>query len=388
MIRVISILGSTGSIGVNVLDVVDRMPGAFEVKALAAGKNGSRLSEQIEKYHPSFVSVSDREQAAEIRTAARRSGTKVLCGPEAAEEIAALDGVDLVVSAITGMAGFRPTLAAIEKGKVLALANKESMVVGGALIRAAARRSGARIIPVDSEHSGVFQCLRRENRKRVRLVILTASGGPFFRTPLAELGRKTVDEALRHPRWRMGRKVTVDSATMINKGLELIEARWLFDIPPARLDVLIHPQSMVHSLVELEDGSVLAQLSATDMRLPIQYALTYPGRVDSSLPRLDLAEVGKLEFFPVELRRYPLFAAARKALEEGGSAPVAINAANETAVAAFLAGKIRFTGITDVVEDVMSKHGTVPVDSVATITAIDLEARRLAAERMEKITKG
>lgn len=372
----------------NVLDVVDRMPGAFEVKALAAGKNGSRLSEQIEKYHPSFVSVSDREQAAEIRTAARRSGTKVLCGPEAAEEIAALDGVDLVVSAITGMAGFRPTLAAIEKGKVLALANKESMVVGGALIRAAARRSGARIIPVDSEHSGVFQCLRRENRKRVRLVILTASGGPFFRTPLAELGRKTVDEALRHPRWRMGRKVTVDSATMINKGLELIEARWLFDIPPARLDVLIHPQSMVHSLVELEDGSVLAQLSATDMRLPIQYALTYPGRVDSSLPRLDLAEVGKLEFFPVELRRYPLFAAARKALEEGGSAPVAINAANETAVAAFLAGKIRFTGITDVVEDVMSKHGTVPVDSVATITAIDLEARRLAAERMEKITKG
>lgn len=388
MTRVISILGSTGSIGVNVLDVIDRMPGEFKVKALAAGKNGRRLSEQIERYRPLFVSVSGREQAAEIRTAARRAGTKVVYGPEAAEEIAALDGVDLVVSAITGMAGFRPTLAAVEKGTVLALANKESMVVGGPIIRAAVRRSGARIIPVDSEHSGVFQCLRRENRKRVRRVILTASGGPFFRTPLTELGKKTADEALRHPRWRMGRKVTVDSATMINKGLELIEARWLFDIPPAKLDVLIHPQSTVHSLVELEDGSVLAQLSATDMRLPIQYALTYPGRVDSSLPRLDLAEVGRLEFFPVELRRYPLFAAARKALEEGGSAPVAVNAANEAAVAAFLAGKIRFTGITDVVEDVMSKLGTVPVDSVATITAVDLEARRLAAERMEKITKG
>ncbi len=388
MTRAVAILGSTGSIGVNALDVVGRLPGEFRVGALAAGRNGRRLAEQMERFRPSVVSVADREQAEGIRGAARRCGTKVLYGPEAAEEVASLDGIDIVVSAITGMAGFRPTLAAVRKGGTVALANKESLVVGGSLIRAAARKSGAKIIPVDSEHSGVFQCLRRESRKHVRRVILTASGGPFFRTPIEELGRKTVDEALRHPRWRMGRKVTVDSATMINKGLELIEARWLFDLPPARLDVLIHPQSTVHSLVELEDGSVLAQLSATDMRLPIQYALTCPDRVPTSLPRLDLAEVGKLEFYPVEDGRYPLFAAARRALEQGLSAPVAVNAANEAAVTAFLAGKIGFTGITDVVENVMSRHAAVRVGSVEAITEIDMEARRLAAERIDKIKKG
>jgi len=388
MTRLISILGSTGSIGTNVLKVVDKMPGAFRVAALAGGRNAGLMAEQIEKYRPSFVSVLDKKQAESIRSRARRFGTKVLWGDTAAEEIASLDGVDIVISAITGMAGFRPTLAAAQKGTVLALANKESMVVGGRLIRQAARRFRTKIVPVDSEHSGVFQCLCGRRKKFVRRLILTASGGPFFRTPAAEIKNKTVAQVLRHPRWHMGRKVTVDSATMINKGLELIEARWLFDFPPDKLDVLIHPQSVVHSLVEFEDGSILAQLSATDMKIPIQYALTYPERVNSSLPRLDLAGVKRLEFFPVDVRRYPLFQTAREALESGGSAPVALNAANETAVAAFLNASIGFTDIARVVIEVLDRYVPGPTDSVGAVFEIDRQARRLAEDSIILRKKG
>ena len=384
MARTVAILGSTGSIGTSALDVIDRLPGRFEVTALAAGSNLSLLSRQIEKYRPRLVSVKTRREAEALRGLARRRGLRVVYGPEGAEEVAAGAGAETVVSAITGIDGLRPTLAAVRAGRRVALANKESVVVGGALLGREARRSGARIIPVDSEHSGVFQCLARGRKGQVRRVILTASGGPFFRTPLRDLGRMTVRDALRHPVWKMGRKVTVDSATLMNKGLELIEARFLFDLEPARLDVLIHPQSAVHALVEMTDGSVLAQLGAPDMRIPIQYALTWPDRPDSGLPRLDLAALGRLEFHEVDGRRYPLFLLARRALEGGASLPVALNAANETAVAAFLGGRIGFPGIAALVQSVMDGHRPAPADSLEAVFEIDREARRSARRLLAK----
>ena len=374
--RGLALLGSTGSIGTSTLDVVDRLEGRFRVIALAAGSNLARLAAQVGKYRPALVSVSDRRDAEKLRALVGDRRIKVVYGPEGALEVARADGADIVVSAITGMSGFRPTLEAVRAGRRVALANKESMVVGGELLTREAALSGARIIPVDSEHSGVFQCLAGEKRRYVRKVILTASGGPFLKTPLKDLGAKTPEEALRHPRWVMGRKVTIDSATLMNKGLELIEARWLFDLDPGRLDVLIHPQSAVHALVEMADGSVLAQLGATDMRLPIQYALTWPERRDSGLPALDLARTGRLEFRRVDERRFPLFGLARRALVEGGSLPVALNAANEVAVAAFLEKKIRFTDIAAVVAGVLDKHRAGPAGTVEAIIDIDRNARR------------
>ena len=384
MARTLAILGSTGSIGTSALDVVDRLAGRVEVTALAAGGNLPLLARQIERYRPRLVSVRRPADAAALRTLARRGGLRVVSGPEGAEEVAGDGRADTVVSAITGIDGFRPTLAAVRAGKRVALANKESVVVGGEILFREAARSGARIVPVDSEHSGVFQCLAKEKRSRVRRVILTASGGPFFRTPLRELKNKTVDEALCHPRWKMGKKVTVDSATLMNKGFELIEARWLFGLAPSRLDVLIHPQATVHSLVEMTDGSVLAQLSATDMRIPIQYALTYPDRAESPVPVLDLAAVGRLEFHDVEAERYPLFTLARAALEKGGSLPVALNAANEVAVAAFLEKRIAFPDISRLVHLVMDEHRETALDSVDTIFDIDAEARRATRRFLEK----
>ncbi len=384
MPRGLAILGSTGSIGTGVLDVVDRLAGRFRVTALAAGSNLTRLAEQIEKYRPALVSVKKKSDLERLRRFSRRYGTKLVHGPDGPLEVARAEGTDIVVSAITGIDGFGPTLEAVRAGRRVALANKESMVVGGGLLKQEARRSGALILPVDSEHSGVFQCLARVRKGQVRKVILTASGGPFFRTRLEDLQVKTLKEALRHPRWVMGKKVTVDSATMMNKGLELIEARWLFDLDPGRLDVLVHPQSVVHSLIELTDGSVLAQMSATDMRIPIQYALTWPERADSALPLLDLARLGRLEFFQVDPRRYPLFGMARHALERGGSLPVAINAANEAAVEAFLGGRIAFRDIPAVVGEVMEAHREGPAATVEAIREIDKEARRLARRSIQQ----
>jgi 1-deoxy-D-xylulose-5-phosphate reductoisomerase len=385
MTQTVAILGSTGSIGTGALSVIDWLGDRFRVAALAAGSNLPLLAAQLEKYRPRLVSVKRSRDAAALRSLARRLGIRVLHGPEGAEAVAAGSEADIVVSAITGIEGFRPTMAAIRAGKRVALANKESMVVGGALLRREAARSGARIVPVDSEHSGVFQCLAKERKSRVRRVILTASGGPFFRTPRRALTKATPEDVLRHPTWNMGKKVTVDSATLMNKGLELIEARWLFGLEPSRLDVLIHPQSTVHSLVEMADGSVLAQMSITDMRIPIQYALTYPDRLDSPLPTLRLDAVRSLEFFKVDERRYPLFGLARLALEHGESLPVALNAANEVAVAAFLERKIGFADIPAVVRRVMDGHDAVAVDSTETLFHIDREARssarRLLAQR-------
>jgi 1-deoxy-D-xylulose-5-phosphate reductoisomerase len=380
--RGLSLLGSTGSIGTSTLDVVDRLEGAFKVVALAAGANLPLLAEQVAKYRPRIVSVAGRSDAAKLRSLIGDHRTKVVHGPEGAVEAARAEGTDVVVSAITGMSGFRPTLAAVRAGRRVALANKESMVVGGALIAREAARSGARLIPVDSEHSGVFQCLAGAKRRHVRKVILTASGGPFLRTPLAGLARKTPEEALRHPRWVMGRKVTIDSATLMNKGLELIEARWLFDLDPSRLDVLIHPQSAVHALVEMTDGSVLAQLGPADMRLPIQYALTWPERRATGLPVLDLARTERLEFLPVDERRFPIFGLARRALAEGGSLPVALNAANEVAVAAFLERRILFTDIAAVVARVLDGHRAGPADTAEAIDDIDARARRDARRHL------
>lgn len=372
----LAILGSTGSIGTSVLDVVDRLGGRFRIEALAAGANVPLLAAQVEKYRPALVSVADRRHADPVRRLAKGWRMRVVYGPEGAVEVARADRAVVVVSAITGMNGFGPTLEAVKSGRRVALANKESMVVGGALLKTEAARSGARIIPVDSEHSGVFQCLARVRRSDVRRVTLTASGGPFLKTPLAELRTRTLEETLRHPRWVMGRKVTVDSATLMNKGLELIEAHWLFDLDPAELDVLIHPQSAVHALVEMKDGSVLAQLSATDMRVPIQLALTWPERLDSGLPELDLAGLGQLEFLRVDERRFPLFRLAKQALGGGASWPVALNAANEVAVAAFLEKKILFADIPAIVAGVLDRHRARPADSVAAIVEADTEARR------------
>ena len=380
MTRGLVLLGSTGSIGRSALDVVDRLGGRVRVVALAAGANAALLGDQIEKYRPALVSVGTSRDAGRLRGLGRGWRLRVVHGPEGAVEAARAEGADTVLSAITGMAGFEPTLAAVRAGRRVALANKESLVVGGALLRREAARSGAVIIPVDSEHSGVFQCLggRGRERRHVRRVVLTASGGPFFRTPLRDLARKTVEEALRHPRWNMGRKVTIDSATLMNKGLELIEARWLFDLEPERLGVLIHPQSAVHALVEMADGSVLAQLAATDMRLPIQYALTWPARRDTGLPALDLAALGRLEFHEVDERRYPLFGLARRALAGGDSWPVALNAANEAAVAAFLEGRLTFPGIHAVVAGVLDRHRACPAGTPGEIRDIDREAGREA----------
>ncbi len=384
MARKIAILGSTGSIGTSTLDVVDRLGGEYRVTALAAGSNLKRLAAQMERYRPGLVSVRRARDAEPLKPLARKLGIRLVSGPGGAEEVAAGGRADTVVSAITGIDGFRPTLAAVRAGRRVALANKESMVVGGPFLRKAAAASGARIIPVDSEHSGVFQCLAKEKRSRVRRVILTASGGPFFRTPLADLKTRTLAQALRHPRWTMGRKVTIDSATLMNKGLELIEARWLFGLGPERLGVLVHPQSTVHSLVEMEDGSVLAQLSVTDMRVPIQYALTWPDRSASTLPPLDLAGIGRLEFYDVEERRYPLFSLALRALEAGGSLPIVLNAANEVAVEACLRKVIRFADIPEVVRRAVEGRGAVPVDSVEAVFEIDGEARRDARRLLKQ----
>ncbi|HEX2695099.1 MAG TPA: 1-deoxy-D-xylulose-5-phosphate reductoisomerase [Acidobacteriota bacterium] len=382
----VAVLGSTGSIGRSTLEVAGRLRQLFKVVGLAAGSNVSLLLEQAVAFGPEIVSLRTERDAAEFRRRFGGRKVRVVSGPEGAAEVAGRPGNDIVVSAITGIDGLGPTLAAVRAGTKVALANKESLVVAGAFLRKEARRSGARILPVDSEHSGVFQCLAREKRRFVSRVILTASGGPFFRTPASEIADKTPEEALRHPRWKMGRKVTVDSATLMNKGLELIEARWLFDLEPARLDVLIHPQSVVHALVEFRDGSVLAQLSRTDMKVPIQYALTWPDREASPLAPLDLVRAGALEFHHVEPARFPLFALARTVLEKGESLPAALNAANEVAVAAFLAGRIRFGRIAEVVERSLEGHVKRPVRGLPEVYEIDRETRERTREILKQRT--
>ncbi len=375
----IAILGSTGSIGTNTLKLVEALGDTFRVVGLAAGENTSLLLRQVEKFRPRVVSMKTKEAAEKLKERVKNKAVRVVYGSEGAEEVACFDRNDVVVSAITGIEGLRPTLAAVRAGLRVALANKESLVAAGAILQAQAEASGAEIIPVDSEHSGIFQCLAKEKRENVKKVTLTASGGPFFQTPLAEIKGKSVEETLDHPRWKMGKKVTVDSATLMNKGLELVEARWLFGLRPSEMAILIHPQSIVHSLVELRDGSTIAQLSPPDMKIPIQYALTYPERGGSQLPALDLARVRSLEFYPVDEERFPLIRLARLALEKEKSLPVALNAANEVAVEAFLNRSIGFSAIVDVVSEVVGRHRLSEAASLEEVFAIDRETREQAA---------
>jgi len=371
----IAILGSTGSIGRTTLEIVEKLNHKFRVAGLAAGRNLEVFLSQVEKFRPKIVSLDRREEAEELKQKIRGSSVRVVFGQEGAEEVARFEDNDIVVSAITGIKGLRPTLAAVKSSKKVALANKESMVAAGPLIQNEVRKSEAQIIPVDSEHSGVFQCLAKEKEENVKKVILTASGGPFFRTSIQEMKNKTLEEALAHPRWKMGKKVTIDSATLMNKGLELMEARWLFDLEPQQLGILIHPQSIVHSLVELRDGSVLAQLSPTDMKIPIQYALTYPQRENSVLPPLDLSQIRVLEFYDVDEEKFPLIKLAYQALEEGESIPCALNAANEVVVEAFLKGEIRFYDISVLVRKAVENHQKRKVEELEDILEVDRETR-------------
>jgi len=382
----ITILGSTGSIGCNTLGIVEKLRHKFKVVGLAAGRNLELFLNQVEKFKPKIVSLDQRKEAEELGRRFKGKDIQVTFGQEGAEEVARFGESDIVISAITGIKGLRPTLAAVKSGKKIALANKESMVVAGPIIQAEAHKSKAHIIPVDSEHSGVFQCLAKEKRENVKKVILTASGGPFLGASLQEMKDKTLEEALVHPRWKMGRKVTIGSATLMNKGLELIEARWLFDLSPPMLGILVHPQSIIHSLVELRDGSVLAQLSPTDMKIPIQYALTYPERENSMLPSLNLTQIRTLEFYEVDEEKFPLIKLAYQALEEGESFPVALNAANEVAVGAFLSGEIKFYDISALVREAVENHQKRKVDSLEDIFETDREAREQTLKLMKQRT--
>ncbi len=380
----ISVLGSTGSIGRSSLEVIDKLSHRFKVVGLTAGRNTQLLEKQVEKFRPKIVSLERKEEAEDLRRKFRGKSIKVTFAQEGAEEVASFSENDIVISAITGIDGLRPTLAAVQEGKKVALANKESMVVAGPLIQDMIRKFGAQLIPVDSEHSGVFQCLAKEEMENVKKVILTASGGPFFSKSSSEMNDITLEEALNHPRWKMGKKVTIDSATLMNKGLELIEARWLFGLEPRQLGILIHPQSIVHSLVEMSDGSVLAQLSPTDMKLPIQYALTYPEREDSLLPSLDLSEIKALEFYEVNVEKFPIIKLARLALEEGESFPIALNAANEVVVSAFLEQRIKFMDISDVVTEIVENHQKRKAQSLEDIFDVDRETRRVSLDLLKK----
>jgi 1-deoxy-D-xylulose-5-phosphate reductoisomerase len=352
----LAVLGSTGSIGTATLDVVTASGGRFEPWLLAASRRVGPLLDQAHRFRPAWVVVGDPAAAAEIGAAALPSGTRLAVGPDALDELVADPAVDRVVSAIVGAAGLRSTWAALAAGKIVALANKETLVMAGPLVTRLAERSGGAIVPVDSEHSAIHQALRTGGPGEVARIVLTASGGPFRTRPRESLAAVTPDEALRHPTWSMGPKITIDSATMMNKALELVEARWLFGVPAEKLAVLVHPQSVVHSLVEFVDGSIVAQLSPPDMRLPIQYALSYPRRTPGPARRLDIAQAFSLDFEPPDPVRFPALRLGHEAAARGGTAGAVLNAANEEAVGRFLAGSLRFTDIAEVCDRVLDAH--------------------------------
>ncbi len=384
----LAILGSTGSIGRSTLAVVEACRDRVRVVALAAGQNAVLLAEQVAAHRPALVAVAtDAARGELIERLGSRAAPEIVVGPDGLVAVSTHADADIVLCATSGTAGLEAVLAAIDAGKSVALANKEVLVMAGALMVDAARRRGVTILPVDSEHNAIMQCLHGRAPAEVRRVILTASGGPFRGLDTAALARVTPSDALRHPTWRMGRKVTIDSATLMNKGLEVIEAHWLFGLPPDAIDVVVHPQSVVHSMVELRDGSVIAQLSVTDMRLPIQYALSYPDRWDGALPRLDIASLGALEFAPPDRRRFRCLDLAYRALEHGGVWPVVLNAANEVAVQAFLDGHLEFLEIPDVIEEALDAAEAERANprTLADVRAADAWAKRRARETIRTL---
>lgn len=374
------ILGSTGSIGRAALEVASAL-GDVEVIGLAARRGGEELAVQAQRWRPRAVAIEDTAAAERLR-GILPPGVRLLIGPDAATELAALPEADMVLVAVVGVAGLRPTLAALDAGHDVALANKEALVAGGHLVKAARERTGARLLPVDSEHSAVFQCLAGEDPAAVRRLILTASGGPFLRRPVAELGTVTVEETLAHPTWTMGRKVTVDSATLMNKGLEIIEAYWLFEVPQNHIEVVIHPQSLVHSMVEFVDGSTIAQVARPDMRGPIQHALSRGRRRPGLVAPMEWDHLA-LTFERPEPERFPALALAREALRLGGTAPVVLNAANEVAVERFLSGAICFTGIAATVAEVLARHEPRPALTIEAVLETDAWARARASETIQ-----
>jgi 1-deoxy-D-xylulose-5-phosphate reductoisomerase len=377
----LAILGSTGSVGVNTLEIVGRFREEFEVLALAAGTNISLLREQIKAFKPRLVSVHDREHARALKS----DGVEVAFGEDGLMQAATFPGVDLVVSAVVGSIGIRPLLAAIEAGIDVALANKESMVIAGEIIVKKAQEKCTAILPVDSEHSAIFQALgSRMGGEGIKRIILTASGGPFYNLPVEAFKKITPREALNHPVWQMGPKISVDSATLMNKGLEVIEAHWFFQVPPEQIEVVIHPQGVVHSLVEYVDGSLIAQLSVPDMRIPIAYALSYPRRLAMDLPVLNLHELNHLTFDPPDLEKFPCLKLAYQALETGGTMPAVLNAANEVAVGTFLEGKIGFDLIPQVVASTMQEHKPIHLREVEAVLEADQWAKVKATDFIKK----
>jgi len=388
--RGIAILGSTGSIGCNSLRVIESLGrDRFQVVALAAGRNVKTLADQIAQHHPQVVSVESEQAAADLHDELVARGVltpRLLVGEQGLVEVATHDGAECVISATVGAVGFVPTLRALEAGKRVALANKETLVMAGELMTRAAEKSGAELLPVDSEHNALHQCLRGEKRSEVRRIILTASGGPFRTRDKQGIASATVAEAMKHPTWNMGAKITIDSATLMNKGLEVIEAHWLFGFSPDEIGIVVHPESIVHSMIELIDGSIIAQMGVTDMRHAIQYALTYPERHSSSLPPLDLAKLASLNFEQPDIDRFPCIALAYRALRTGGTLPAAMNAANEEAVQAFIDERIAFSDIPRVIEDVMNRHQTMAVMDLEGVLSADQGAREMARGLIADLT--
>jgi len=378
MIKNISILGSTGSIGCSTLDVISRFPERFKVVGLSACENIDRLEQQIRRYKPSVVSLTNEKHASVLKEKCKTLDVDILSGVEGLIRVSTHPEAGIVVSAIAGSAGLIPTLAAVKAGKTIALANKETMVMAGEIVVREANEKKAKILPVDSEHSAIFQVMEKGRWEEVHKIILTASGGPFLRTSSGERKKATIKDALRHPNWNMGAKVTIDSATLMNKGLEVIEAKWLFDVSVNQIKVLIHPQSIVHSMVEFRDGSVIAQMGMPDMKVPIAYALSYPERLDLVMPRLDLAKTGNLTFEEPEKRRFPCLYYAYDAINEGGSMPAVLNSANEIAVQAFLHGRIGFLDIERITGETMGKHKAFRIETIEDVLHADNWARQEA----------
>ena len=371
----LAILGSTGSIGVNTLDIIRQFPERFEVASLSAGLNTQLLRQQILQFRPKIVSVLNRELAETLKGDLASVPVEIVHGIEGLIRVATYPGVDQVVSAIVGAVGLIPTLSAIKTGRTIALANKESLVMAGKIVIEEAKKNQVQILPIDSEHSAIFQSLLGHQREEIERLILTASGGPFLNLPTAKLRDVTAKDALRHPRWAIGKKITIDSASLMNKGLEVIEAHWLFDMPVEKIAVQIHPQSVIHSMVEYRDGSVIAQMGITDMRVPISYALSYPQRLPLSLPRLDLFQKGGLTFMAPDLERYPCLRLAYQSIEIGETMPAILNAANEVSVNAFLEGAIKFTDIPILIQRVMEDHEVRTVHTLEDILKADHWAR-------------